>query len=562
MCKNWKYLALILVSVYLFNGLAAITYANAFEDVFASNNYRGSTANNNDPKVWDFSDAQDVGGYIDVISYSLGEKTIDFIMAFGIVFAALYMGFGMMGSMGGGFSMNDQVKTAQTAFAAFAGLGTAFYVNMNEIPFTNYIAPYALFLTVGILALIMGNMILKLRKEKSDMGTLLVGIGMSGLVVGFGMNSFLEEAGFGGVGVFIAVIGGLMLVLGVILSISGKYESKNKKDREVEKAAEEASADEGTPGTGEDADIKGAEKADYLVLKYIYAGQYEPALSEAKLERVRAEDLIKRIEKDIVLTDKIINKSDPKFNEHDIAKRKKNLLDEQVTLARQIIIKDLNLTPKNQNYLIGLLEIIIEYINKNVRRMGGHPDWIFKDKWIVARRNLAIVFANKLWQKWQQISNWETEIKKFTEEIKAETEKEVQLDAQEERDIRVIRTGVINIGVSLSKLAKANSSSEDAKVKGFFKHIRKHIGGDITYMIKELDDLENAKSYRKQLKYLKKISFVIENLHKEIESEYPSFSHSNTDVEKYLKQIDKLVTNIIWPAYTRLTVIFRREGMI
>jgi hypothetical protein len=234
MNRNWKYLTLVLVSLYLVSGFAAVTYADTFEDVFGS-------GRSEEKKMWDFSETNDIGGYLDVVSYSLGIKTIDFMMAFGVVFSALWMGLSMIGGMGGGFSSNDATKSAQMAFAAFAAIGTAFYVNMNDIPFTSIIAPYSLFLTVIVLALIMGNMIIKLKNGESDMGIILVAVGMSALIGGIGMNKFLADAGLGGVGAFIAIIGVIMLLIGAIIAIKDKYKTNEiKKGKAADKALEDA----------------------------------------------------------------------------------------------------------------------------------------------------------------------------------------------------------------------------------------------------------------------------------------------------------------------------------
>lgn len=295
MNKNWKYLALILVFTYLVSGFAAISYAedsiynDVFGDVFA-------------PKqAWDFSNAQDTGGYIDVITYSLGEKTIDFILAFGVVFSALYMGLNMI-SFGGGFTEDKAVKTSKGGFAVFAAMGTAFYVNMNAIPFTAFIAPYALFLTIAILALIMGNMIIKLKEGDADFNMIMMGAGMACMVGGIGMYRFLREARLHGIGAFVAFIGAVMLILGVILSLRDKYKPKPKKDEEAKKAAEEEEEEE----KEEEKDESEEERDDNELYTAIYSGNFVKAYGLLIDEQNRLNDLERDLKKEFKTASKLL----------------------------------------------------------------------------------------------------------------------------------------------------------------------------------------------------------------------------------------------------------------
>ena len=82
--------------------------------------------------AFNFEDATSLEDYLDVVWSSVGEGTMDMIIAFGIVFAIFVIGLGMVGDI----AKNDGARRAMMIFAVFASFGTTYYINVNNIPFT------------------------------------------------------------------------------------------------------------------------------------------------------------------------------------------------------------------------------------------------------------------------------------------------------------------------------------------------------------------------------------------------------------------------------------------
>jgi hypothetical protein len=149
----------------------------------------------------------------DIITKFLGPQGFDFLTAFGIVFAALWMGLSILPMFREGTA-----RAASVLFAIMGGLGTAFYVYMQKIPFMSIVAPFSLFITFTLFALLIIKVILAAKEGELKGAGLGVMVGIGALIVGIG----LLVAGQGAVGGFIVVIGIIILVGSGIFWIAGR----------------------------------------------------------------------------------------------------------------------------------------------------------------------------------------------------------------------------------------------------------------------------------------------------------------------------------------------------
>ena len=76
---------------------------------------------------------------LDALIGFLGQDALEFILAFGIIFALIFMAFNLSDEM----RTNDATKAASGVIAALAGFATATYIHMSNI---NFLAEVCLFL--------------------------------------------------------------------------------------------------------------------------------------------------------------------------------------------------------------------------------------------------------------------------------------------------------------------------------------------------------------------------------------------------------------------------------
>jgi len=144
----------------------------------------------------------------DIITETLGPQGFDFLVAFGVVFAALWMGITMLPQFKEGPS-----KAAGTLFAIMGGLGTAFYVYINNIPFMSIIAPFSLFITFTLFSILIIKMILAAKDGELKGATLGTMIGFAALILGIGLTVA------GGTVEALGVAGGVIIVIGIIILV-------------------------------------------------------------------------------------------------------------------------------------------------------------------------------------------------------------------------------------------------------------------------------------------------------------------------------------------------------
>jgi len=102
----------------------------------------------------DVSSAENaLSGAIDI----LGVDTIEFILAFGIIFAIIYMGFNLSNQI----SDNAGAKAAVSVISALSGLGAAFYIHTANIDFLGFVGTFG----IAIAALAAVFLILKFVRD-------------------------------------------------------------------------------------------------------------------------------------------------------------------------------------------------------------------------------------------------------------------------------------------------------------------------------------------------------------------------------------------------------------
>ncbi len=138
----------------------------------------------------------------DIITETLGPQGFDFLTAFGVVFAALWMGITMLPM----FQKEGPTKAAGILFAVMGGLGTAFYVYMKQIPFLDIVAPFSLFITFTLFALLIIKVILAAKEGELKGTALWTMIGFGALIMGIGLLVAKQGA-----------IGGVVVVIGIII---------------------------------------------------------------------------------------------------------------------------------------------------------------------------------------------------------------------------------------------------------------------------------------------------------------------------------------------------------
>lgn len=135
---------------------------------------------------------------------------LDFVVAFGVVFAVLFLAFNMVEQFS---SAGDEAKKALNAFAALAGFATAIYVYVQQIPFLAVISTVALFIVGIMIILVLSNLVTS-RERGTGMswGTKLALIGIGLLALGI-LLSYYGQYGPGSILMF---IGFIILVIGMI----------------------------------------------------------------------------------------------------------------------------------------------------------------------------------------------------------------------------------------------------------------------------------------------------------------------------------------------------------
>jgi hypothetical protein len=217
--------AVFLFTLFLMIGAFAVGQSGDISNItgFATSDFNSPITGQATQEAWNFEGANELGDYIDVVWNSLGEKAMDMIMAFGIVFAIFVIGLGLVGDI----AKNDQASKAMNVFAVFASLGTAYYVNVNNVPFSTFIGEYSLIITILLLALILGKIAMALKSDKSSWGPPLIAGGLGFMLIGSSMIYVLADS-YGGWG-WILLVAGVMFVFAGAFALLMSANDEDKK---------------------------------------------------------------------------------------------------------------------------------------------------------------------------------------------------------------------------------------------------------------------------------------------------------------------------------------------
>jgi hypothetical protein len=176
-----------------------------------------------DGDAWDFSEANGLSEYIDIVWSSLGDKSIDLIVTFIVVFAVFSMGLGMLGEFGRTGMGGDSIKNSMQLLSVGAAISSVYYVNTQGIEFTLFLARYSLFFVGIIFAFTMGKVLIAFKEDKSISWTLMAG-GIGLLVLGASILYFqgpsaisdVRSGSFDVVAWSSIVVGAICFILGLI----------------------------------------------------------------------------------------------------------------------------------------------------------------------------------------------------------------------------------------------------------------------------------------------------------------------------------------------------------
>ena len=247
----------------------------------------------------------------------LGPEGMNFIVAFGIVFAAIYLGLSLIPK----FGETDQAKIALGVFAVFSALATAFYVFMNEIDFIGVIAPFSLFVVAILIGLIGIKIIIAVRNEEMDKKTALGAAGFFLLIFGIALAMLTPRlptgdiAGLAGWGAFLALLGAVFLIISVFLWFRsfrrGQASVKEKEVEETRKTARDLIRQANRLKTIDhikDENIALLKQMqEYIVeIKNLVGGtRYNEAITVARKLEADIKKFRKDVEKNIKLTKKV-----------------------------------------------------------------------------------------------------------------------------------------------------------------------------------------------------------------------------------------------------------------
>jgi len=159
-------------------------------------------------------------GYLCPASDALNCRTLDFIMSFGLVFFAFWLGLNMVPQFKGSsvWGSDGAQNAALAGISVFAALATSAYVWFNKIPFMAYIAPYGLLIVGLILAITLVSVVFGWRDNTSP-GLKILMAGVVLLLVAIFMGGWINTDN--GIWVLIGVVAFILIVLGLILMMAG-----------------------------------------------------------------------------------------------------------------------------------------------------------------------------------------------------------------------------------------------------------------------------------------------------------------------------------------------------
>ncbi|MEK6807527.1 MAG: hypothetical protein AABX75_00715, partial [Nanoarchaeota archaeon] len=160
-------------------------------------------------------------GYLCPSSDALNCRTLDFIMSFGLVFFAFWLGLNMVPQFKGSdvWGSGNAQNAALAGISAFAALATSAYVWFNKIPFMAYVAPYGL-LVVGLILAITLVSILFAWRDNTSPGLKILMAGVVLLLVAIMMGGWVNTGN--GIWALIGVVAFLLMLLGLILMMASK----------------------------------------------------------------------------------------------------------------------------------------------------------------------------------------------------------------------------------------------------------------------------------------------------------------------------------------------------
>ncbi|MEM2874311.1 MAG: hypothetical protein QW063_02620 [Candidatus Nanoarchaeia archaeon] len=137
-------------------------------------------------------------------------RALDFIIAFGVVFAVIFLGLNMVETF---TRAGAEAQKALNIFALLAALSTAFYVWMQKIPFFSIMASFSLFFVGLIIILAIGNLIVSRGQGLSRKALLIGGVMIAAAALLFYFNQPVMGAGLFLLGLLITIIAFLLLLI-------------------------------------------------------------------------------------------------------------------------------------------------------------------------------------------------------------------------------------------------------------------------------------------------------------------------------------------------------------
>jgi hypothetical protein len=291
--------------------------------------------------AWNFEDAAGVEDYLDVVWSSLGEGTMDMILAMGIVFAMMSIGLSLVPKLGD----NAEGKRAFNIFAAMSGFGTAYYVNVNNIPFAAFIGQYAIIITILLLALIIGKVVMAV-KEGDGWGPALMAGGVAFVFIGASMIYVLD--GYASWGWVTAIGGSIFFFAGAIAMFTGKDGDESKLSKQIANYL-----------VGKSSEAAKDAEASAKTLKEIAEGLKQGELDEAALQKLLTEMnviLTRGLDaKNTKAANKLVSKIESilKKDTKESNKEVKRLKEEKAQLEKQL--KDIQI-PKDKAETIDVIK--------------------------------------------------------------------------------------------------------------------------------------------------------------------------------------------------------------
>ncbi len=181
--------------------------------------------------------AATMGDYLGVAMAYVGPDGWNFIIAFIVVAAVMYMGSGMVAKFSNG---SDEMKTGLKVFSVASGLAAAYYVFVNKINLIEYLGSWSLLLLIMIGALFFMSFASSASEGKANIGAIGAGMMFFGIALAYLLKG--KVAGWATtIGVILIIFGFIIFIIGVGMTVSGWFKPKPERG-ETGAVAEEKGA--------------------------------------------------------------------------------------------------------------------------------------------------------------------------------------------------------------------------------------------------------------------------------------------------------------------------------